>query len=81
LSSMHRAGGRKKGLVSQWWASLIRRLGVGGEAGLERELVRRVRGDAELAERLVALERRRAPDESRREWLEEAIRRLERDHR
>jgi hypothetical protein len=79
---MPRAGGvREKGLVSTWWSSLIRRLGVGGEAGLERELVRRVRGDTELAERLVALERRRAPDESRREWLEEAIRRLERDHR
>ena len=81
MSSMPRAGGRKKGLVSQWWANLSRRLGAGGEAGLERELVRRARGDAELAERLVALERRRAPDESRREWLEEAIRRLERDHR
>lgn len=78
---MRRASVRKKGLVSKWWAALSRRLGAGGEAGLERELVRRVRGDTELAERLVALERRRAPEESRREWLEEAIRRLERDHR
>ncbi|MGH2606323.1 MAG: hypothetical protein ACRDG5_06995 [Anaerolineales bacterium] len=75
------SGVPRKGLIHQWWAALSRRLGVGGVAGLERDLVRKVRGDTELAERLVALEMRRAPDGSRKEWLEEAIRRLERDHR
>jgi len=44
-------------------------------------LVRLVRGDGDLAERLIQYERQQAPDADRETWIENAIERIQRDNR
>lgn len=78
---MRREAHRKAGLLARGWAALGRLLGVGTEVAMEKELLRKARGDRALAERLVAFERRRAPGGTRREWVQDAVRRLDRDNR
>ena len=51
------------------------------EARLYRDLVRRLRGDREAAERLIDLEQRRLPNAGRAAWIDNALWRLQRDNR
>jgi hypothetical protein len=51
------------------------------ERRLYQDLLRRTRGDRELAERLIEYERRRSPGADRLELLQDAIYRWERDDR
>jgi hypothetical protein len=51
------------------------------QAALYQELLEKVRFDQDAAERLIAFERRRAPEAGRPAWIESAIRRWERDNR
>lgn len=46
-----------------------------------RELLRMVQGNRATADRLIDYERVRAPGESRREWVTNAIERMRRDQR
>ena len=48
---------------------------------LRQQLLKRVYGDREMVERLLALERQRDPRMSEREVLREALTRLQRDRR
>ena len=51
------------------------------QAALYNDLLRKVGGDHDVVERLVALEREQKPDETRKVWLQNAIYRWERDNR
>lgn len=61
-----------------WIAGLF---GGPREARLYRDLVRRLRGDREAAERLIGLERQRRPHAGRAAWIDNALWRLQRDNR
>jgi hypothetical protein len=51
------------------------------QAGLFNDLLRKVGGERQTAERLVEFERQRLPKANRTLWLENAIRRWEQDNR
>lgn len=51
------------------------------QAGLYNDLLLKVSGDRAAAERLVDYESQQLPDATRREWLENAIRRWEQDNK
>jgi hypothetical protein len=64
--------------IGNWLGSLF---GAPREARLYGDLVRRLRGDREAAERLIELERQRRPNAGRASWIDNALYRLQRDHR
>lgn len=64
--------------LRNWLAGLF---GGPREARLYRDLVRRLRGDQEAAERLIELERQRRPNAGRASWIDNALYRLQRDNR
>ena len=51
------------------------------QAALFNDLLRKVGGERQVAERLVEFERQRLPKANRRLWLQNAIRRWEQDNR
>jgi hypothetical protein len=51
------------------------------QANLYDDLLRKLGGDHEAAERLIEFERRQAPSATRKEWLQHALQRWERDNR
>jgi hypothetical protein len=51
------------------------------QATLYGELLRKVGGDPEVVERLIQFERKQTPDGSRFQWIQNAIRRWDRDNR
>ena len=62
--------------LQSWWQSL-----VSNERGLFNRLVAKTGGDPQVAERLIAFERQRAPRATRAELIRRAIERLELDRR
>ena len=51
------------------------------QAELYNDLLRKVGGDHDAAERLIDFERRQSPNATRKEWLQSALQRWERDNR
>lgn len=64
--------------IRNWLGNLF---GGPREARLYGDLVRRLRGDQEAAERLIELERQRRPNAGRAAWIDNALYRLQRDNR
>ena len=64
--------------IRKWLGSLF---GGPREARLYADLVRRLRGDRDAAERLIELERQRRPSAGRASWIDNALYRLQRDNR